>query len=134
VVVEAGNPLNIQSTNYLKGKVVGVQLGSTGETAAESIEGVKEYKKYDSTTDVFNDMGLGRVEAAVVGETIGKYYMTKKPGVFEIAGEPFQIQPIGIAVRKGDTELRDALQEAVQALKDNGTFDEIYQKWFGTDN
>lgn len=133
VVVEAGNPLNIQSIEDLKGKVVGVQLGSTGETAAESIDGIEEIKKYDGTTDVLNDMGLGRVDAAVVGESIGKYYMKKKPEEFEIAGEPFQLQPMGIALRKGDQELQEALETAVQTLKDNGTFNEIYKKWFGTD-
>lgn len=133
VVVEAGNPLDIQSIEDLRGKVVGVQLGSTGETAAESIEGIKELTKYDGTTDVLNDMGLGRVDAAVVGESIAKYYITKKPEDFEIVGEPFQLQPMGIAMRKGDRELQEALAEAVQTLKDNGTFNNIYKKWFGTD-
>ena len=40
---------------------------------------------------------------------------------------------MGIAVRKGDTELREALEKAVQTLKDNGTLSEISEKWFGTD-
>jgi polar amino acid transport system substrate-binding protein len=133
VAVKAGNPLNIQSVEDLKGKVVGVQMGSTGETAADSIEGTKEVKKYNANTDVFNDMGLGRVDAAVIGEMVGRYYMTTRPGVFEVVGEAFQVQPMGIAVRKGDTELREALEQTVQTLKDNGTLSEISQKWFDSD-
>ena len=133
VAVKAGNPLNIQSVEDLEGKTVGVQLGSTGETAVNSINGLKEVKKYDLTTDVFNDMGLGRVDAAVIGEMVGRYYMTTKPGVFEVVGDSFQVQPMGIAVRKGDTELREALEKAVQTLEDNGTLSEISEKWFGTD-
>lgn len=133
VAVKAGNPLNIKSVDDLKGKVVGVQMGSTGETAADSIEGTKEVKKYNTNTDVFNDMGLGRVDAAVIGEMVGQYYMTTKPGVFEVVAEPFQVQPMGIAVRKGDTELREALEKTVQTLKDNGTLSDISDKWFGTD-
>lgn len=133
VAVKAGNPLNIQSVNDLKGKVVGVQMGSTGETAADSIEDTKEVKKYNTNTDVFNDMGLGRVDAAVIGEMVGRYYMTSSPGVFEVVGESFQIQPMGIAVRKGDTELREALETTVQNLKDNGTLAEISEEWFGAD-
>ena len=39
VAVKAGNPLNIQSVEDLEGKTVGVQLGSTGETAVNSITG-----------------------------------------------------------------------------------------------
>ena len=133
VAVKAGNPLNIQSVEDLEGKTVGVQLGSTGETAVNSINGLKEVKKYDLTTDVFNDMGLGRVDAAVIGEMVGRYYMTTKPGVFEVVGDSFQVQPMGIAVRKGDTELREALEKAVQTLEDNGTLSEISEKWFGSD-
>ena len=133
VAVKAGNPLKIQSVEDLEGKTVGVQLGSTGETAVNSINGLKEVKKYDLTTDVFNDMGLGRVDAAVIGEMVGRYYMTTKPGVFEVVGDSFQVQPMGIAVRKGDTELREALEKAVQTLEDNGTLSEISEKWFGSD-
>ena len=133
VAVKAGNPLNINPVEDLKGKIVGVQLGSTGETAVNSISGLKEVKKYDLTTDVFNDMGLGRVDAAVIGEMVGRYYMTTKPGVFEVVGDSFQVQPMGIAVRKGDTELREALEKAVQTLEDNGTLSKISEKWFGSD-
>ncbi|WP_066315697.1 transporter substrate-binding domain-containing protein [Bacillus sp. FJAT-29814] len=133
LAVKAGNPLNIQSIEDVKGKVVGVQLGSTGETAVNSIDGIKEVKKYDLTTDVFNDMGLGRVDAAVIGEVVGRYYMTTKPGVFEVTGEAFNVQPMGIAVRKGDTELKDALEKAVQTVEDNGTLSKISEKWFGSD-
>ncbi|RHW34820.1 amino acid ABC transporter substrate-binding protein [Neobacillus notoginsengisoli] len=133
VAVKAGNPLGIRSVEDLKGKVVGVQLGSTGEAAADSIEDIKEVKKYNTNTDVFNDMALGRLDAAVIGEMVGRYYMTTKPGVFEVVGESFQIQPMGIAVRKDDVELREELEKAVQTLKDNGTLSEISQKWFKAD-
>ncbi|KMY48307.1 ABC transporter substrate-binding protein [Peribacillus loiseleuriae] len=133
LAVKTGNPLNIKSVDDLKGKIVGVQLGSTGETAANSINGIKEIKKYDLTTDVFNDMGLGRVEAAVVGEMIGRYYMTTKPGEFEIVGEAFQVQPMGIAVRKNDNQLRDALEKAVRTVEGNGTLSKISEKWFEKD-
>lgn len=133
LAVPTGNPSNIQTIDDLKGKVVGVQLGSTGETAANSIDGVKEIKKYDLTTDVFNDMGLGRVEAAVIGEMVGRYYMTTKPGEFEVVGEAFNVQPMGIAVRKGDTELRDAIEKAVRTVEDNGTLSKISEEWFGAD-
>jgi polar amino acid transport system substrate-binding protein len=133
IAVASGNPLNIQSVEDLKGKVVGVQMASTGETAAESIEGIKEIKKYNTNTDVFNDMGLGRVDAAVIGEMVGRYYMTTRPGAFEVLGESFQVQPMGIAVRKNDPELSNALEKAVQTLKDNGTLTEISQKWFDAD-
>ena len=101
VAVKAGNPLKIQSVEDLEGKTVGVQLGSTGETAVNSIKGLKEVKKYDLTTDVFNDMGLGRVDAAVIGEMVGRYYMTTKPGVFEVVGDSIPSTAYGNCCSKG---------------------------------
>ena len=59
--------------------------------------------------------------------------MTTKPGVFEVVGDSFQVQPMGIAVQRGGTELREALEKAVQTLEDNGTLSKISEKWFGSD-
>jgi polar amino acid transport system substrate-binding protein len=133
VAVEYGNPLNIQSIDDLRGKIVGVQIGSTSEAAAKEIDGIKEIKTYNAYTDAFNDLGLGRLEAIVVGVSVGRYYETTKPGIFEVAGKSFNSLPVGIAVRKEDNELEKALSEAIQTLKDNGEFARISEEWFGTD-
>ncbi|WP_047150821.1 basic amino acid ABC transporter substrate-binding protein [Aneurinibacillus tyrosinisolvens] len=133
VAVKSGNPLGIKSKEDLKGKIVGVQLGATSETAARKIPGVKEIKTYNGYTDAFNDMGLGRLDAIVVAEAVGRYYMKTKPDTFEIVGDTFQSLPVGIAVRKNDADLLKALDTAVQTVKNNGTYGEISTKWFGTD-
>ncbi|WP_102348442.1 ABC transporter substrate-binding protein [Bacillus sp. Marseille-P3661] len=133
VAVQSGNPLNIKSIEDLTGKVVGVQIGSTSEAAAKEIEGIKEMKTYNAYTDVFNDMGLGRLDAVVVADVVGRYYQNLKPGVFDIAGESFHKLPVGIAVRKDDNELEKALTEAVAKVKENGEFARISNEWFGAD-
>ncbi|TDK61025.1 basic amino acid ABC transporter substrate-binding protein [Bacillus salipaludis] len=133
VAVKAGNPLSIQSKEDLSGKVVGVQIGSTSETAAKQIKGVKELKTYNAYTDVFNDLGLGRLQGVIVAEAVGRYYKATKPEAFDVVGSSFQKLPIGIAVRKGDDKLEEALTKAVQTVKDNGTYAKISQKWFGKD-
>lgn len=133
VAVKKGNPLNIQSKDDLSGKTVGVQMGTTSETAAKEINGIKEIKTYNGYTDVFNDMGLGRLEGVIVAEAVGRYYKTTKPDAFDVVGTTFQSLPVGIAVRKNDDKLQEALQKAVQTVKDNGTYGEISKKWFGTD-
>ncbi|WP_059170745.1 ABC transporter substrate-binding protein [Bacillus sp. FJAT-27445] len=133
LAVQSGNPLNIQTKEDLSGKIVGVQMGSTSESAAREIEGVKELKAYNGYTDVFNDLALGRVEGVIVAEAVGRYYETLKPEVFDVAGDPFLKMPVGIAVRKQDDSLEKALNDAVEKLKENGTFTEISDKWFGED-
>jgi polar amino acid transport system substrate-binding protein len=133
VAVKTGNPLNIKSKDDLSGKIVGVQLGTTSETAAKQIKGIKELKTYNGYTDVFNDMALGRLQGVIVAEAVGRYYKTTKPDAFDVIGDTFQSLPVGIAVRKNDDKLQEALQKAVQAVKDNGEYGKISTKWFGTD-
>lgn len=133
VAVKTGNPQKIQSKEDLSGKIVGVQLGSTSESAAKEIKGVKELKTYNGYTDVFNDLGLGRLQGVIVAEAVGRYYKTTKPDAFDVVGGTFQSLPVGIAVRKGDHELEAALQKAIATVKDNGTYTEVSKKWFGTD-
>ncbi|MEH6958065.1 ABC transporter substrate-binding protein [Neobacillus drentensis] len=133
VAVKSGNPQKIQSKEDLSGKIVGVQLGSTSESAAKEIKGVKELKTYNGYTDVFNDLGLGRLQGVIVAEAVGRYYKTTKPDAFDVVGGTFQSLPVGIAVRKGDHELEEALQKAITTVKDNGTYAEVSKKWFGTD-
>ncbi|MFT8322545.1 MAG: ABC transporter substrate-binding protein [Bacillus sp. (in: firmicutes)] len=131
VIVKTGNPLKINSKEDLKGKVAGVQLGTTSETAAKTISGIKEIKTYNGYTDAFNDMGLGRLDAIIVGEMVGRYYMKTKPDAFEIVGDSFQELPVGIAVRKTDKDLEEALNKAIKNMKDQGTIDKVKEDWFG---
>ena len=133
VAVKSGNPLNIKSKDDLSGKIVGVQMGTTSESAAKEIKGIQELKTYNGYTDVFNDLGLGRLQGVVVAEAVGAYYKKTKPDAFDVVGNTFQSLPVGIACRKGDTKLEAALQKAVQTVKDNGTYAKVSKKWFGTD-
>ena len=48
---------------------------------------------------------------------------------YELVGGQFTEEPYGIAVKKGNTELVDELNKALKTIKDNGTYDEIYNKW-----
>jgi polar amino acid transport system substrate-binding protein len=133
VAVKSGNPLNMRSKDDLTGKVVGVQMGTTSENAAKEIKGIKELKTYNGYTDVFNDLGLGRLQGVIVAEAVGRYYKTTKPDAFDVIGDTFQSLPVGIAVRKDDDKLEAALQKAVQTVKENGTYAKVSKKWFGTD-
>ncbi|MCM3728785.1 ABC transporter substrate-binding protein [Neobacillus cucumis] len=133
VAVKSGNPEKIHSKEDLSGKIVGVQLGSTSESAAKEIKGIKELKTYNGYTDVFNDLGLGRLQGVIVAEAVGRYYKTSKPDAFDVVGSSFQSLPVGIAVRKGDNDLEEALQKAIATVKDNGAYAEASKKWFGTD-
>ncbi len=132
VVVVSNRSKGIATAEDLAGKVVGTQLGSTSEEAARTIEGIKELKTYNKFTEVFMDLGIGRIEAGVVDELVGRYYMTQRPGQFTVVDDVVD-EPVGIAFRPEDDSLRERVNEIVAEIKAEGALAEISQKWFGED-
>lgn len=133
LVVKADND-TIKTKDDVKGLVVGSQLGSTGEKAAkENLKDVKELKLYPHYTEAFMDLSIGRIQALVVDELVGRYYMTdKKPGEFKVVDELVR-EPFGIAFRKSDKELQKAVNSILEEMKADGTMAAISKKWFGDD-
>ncbi len=124
---------DIKSSADLKGKTVGCQLGSTGEQAANKVEGIKELKKYDKGTEAFHDLSIGRVEAVIMDGQVGGYYNKKDGDAFKILGEKLTKEPEGIGIKKEDKELKDKLQKVLDELKQDGTLSKLSIKWFGYD-
>lgn len=132
VAVKAGNDAIAKSAD-LTGKIVAAQLGSTSEQSAKKLQGLKEYKAYDKVTEAFHDLEIGRIDAVVVDELVGRYYISKSPDDYKVLNEKLSDEPVGIGFKKEDTELKDAVQKAINDLKADGSLTKISMKWFGTD-
>ena len=108
IITQAGS--DIKTKADLAGKIVGVQLGSSAEEAlnadTETAETLKEIMKYGNYTEALLDLKAGRVDAVVMDEVVGKYYISKKPGEYAIAEEDFGYEEYGIGFRKGDIAFR----------------------------
>lgn len=117
----------------LTGKIVACQLGSTSEQAAKKLEGLKELKPYDKVTEAFHDLSIGRVDAVVVDELVGRYYISTSPENYAVLDEKLTDEPVGIGFKKEDAELQAAIQKAFDELKADGTLSKISEKWFGID-
>lgn len=123
---------DIQSVADLKGKRVGVQLGTTGDIEASKLEGV-EVKRYEEITLAFQALANGDVDAVVNDTPTSAAIIKANPEIkARIVGEPFTDEFYGIAVNKQKPEIRDALNKALAEIKADGTYDQIYQKWFGS--
>ncbi len=133
IVVVRDQDKTINAIADLSGKVIGSQLGSTGEEAARKLEGIKDLKLYGQYTDAFTDLAIGRYQALVVDELVGRYYLTKRPGVYRVLPERLSEEAIGIAFRKEDKSLREAVCAAIEAIRADGTYAAISEKWFGID-
>jgi polar amino acid transport system substrate-binding protein len=132
IVVKKGNNA-VKDVKDLKGKVIGCQLGSTGEISASKIEGIKELKKYDGVTDAFNDLSVGRIDAVIADGQVGGYYLKKRGGDLVLLDAKLTNEPVGIGFRKEDKELKEAVDKALDELKNDGTLSKLSLKWFGED-
>ena len=139
LLVKAGNPKGIHELEDLSGKPVAVQLGTTNKDALDA-ENVKlkaagkaeiDIQTFDQDTDAFQQLAIGRVDAYSGDSPVCAYYAAKpdNAGKYEVGGTPIDPAPIGIAIRKEDTDLNAAVQAAMDAMYADGTMKSIVDKW-----
>src|SRR6056297_3423883 len=104
IVVQNDSEINTKAD--LDGKIVGLQLGSSSVSALNSepevVETLKEVRKFSNNTEALMDLQTGRINAVVVDEIVGRYYISKKPGVFRVLEENFGKETYGVGIRKED--------------------------------
>ena len=79
------------------------------------------------------DLKTGRVDAVVIDEVVIDYYMSKEEDTFKVLDESLAPEEYGIGVKKGNEELLEKLQKALDEMNEDGTAAEISEKWFGED-
>lgn len=128
IIVKADNTA-IASADDLVGKSVGVQLGTTGDLFVSGTEGVTVVQVKKGTQAVM-DLQNGKVDAVVIDEEPAKKMIAGKTDV-TILEVPFIEEEYAIAVKKGNTELLNTINETIEELKANGEYDKIYEQFFG---
>jgi len=133
IVVSKGS--SIKGKADLAGKTVGLQAGSSSEKALEkdkeTMESIGEIVPYKSNNDALMDLRNGRLDAVVVDEVVGRYYIAKHMDEYEILEDHFGVEEFAVGLRKGDKAFAEKLNEAINQLKENGKAEEISIKWFG---
>lgn len=124
----------------LKGKRIGVQRTTTHDRFATDIFKESEIVRYAKQDDVFLDLAAGRLDGALLDWIAASEGFLKAP-----AGKDFSFQgPIyvdfkyfgvgaGIALRKGDTDLKNQFNAAIKAIRANGVYKKIQDKYFDFD-
>ena len=135
IVVKEGS--DIKSKADLAGKNVGVQKGSSAVDAINADEIHSQFASnptYETNVLAFTDLETGRIDAVVADEIVAKYYTAQNPDKnLKVLDDDFGTENYGIAAKKGNTELIDKLQTALNELSADGTAAEISNKWFGED-
>lgn len=118
----------------LKDKKVAVQLDSSAQKAVEKNEETlklfKELKKYENNVEILMDVEIGGIDAAVMDSVLARYTIKANDYKLKVLDDDFGDELYGIGLRKADTTLAGAINKELAAIKADGTFDTIYDKWF----
>ena len=132
IITQSGSDINTKAD--LAGLKVGIQLGSTAEDAVKSdapvMESFSELVKYQDNVQALMDLQVGRIDAVVVDEILGRYYIAEKPE-YAVAEDFFAAEEYGIGFRKGEAAFVHAVDHVLDEMAADGTAAEISIKWFG---
>ena len=119
----------IASPDDLKGVIVGVQLGTTGDIYVSDLEADgTTVERYNKGFEAVQALSQGKIDAVVIDGEPDKTFVAETEGL-KILEESFTDEEYAIAVKKGNTELLEKINGALKTLKDNGTLDEIVAKY-----
>lgn len=123
----------IKTKADLKDKILGVQIGTTGELTAKEIDeeiGVAEIKTYDDILMVFEDLKAGRIDA-IINDIPTSAYIVKDNPELVIVEKIITNEKYGIVFAPDTPELLKAVNKILKDMTEDGTYDQIYSKWFG---
>lgn len=125
---------DVTDMDAMKGKVVGVQRGTTMDTyVTENMGGIVTIKRYTTADDMVLDLEGQRLDVVFVDYPVGEQTILGKEGFKEV-GEPVKLgEGVGVAMRKRDTKLAEQVNAALRTLKEDGTYDTIMKKYFNYD-
>ncbi|MDN7244673.1 transporter substrate-binding domain-containing protein [Planococcus shenhongbingii] len=134
VIVSEDND-SITAVEEFKGKDIGVGLGTNDETylRTELMPEVGEFNimTYDDVITTLKDLDAGRVDATINNMYAIKPVVEQNGFKIKAVGEPIKSDQAGIAARKGNEELITELNRILAEMKEDGTYNEIFVKWFG---
>ena len=136
-VFVVANDSDINSQADLAGKIVEVQADSSAEEALkEAPELTATFKELLTTADyntAFMDLEQGAVDAIAMDVIVAGYQIQQRNADFKILDDSLSEEEYGVGFKKGNTELRDKVQSTLEEMAEDGTLQEVSEKWFSKD-
>lgn len=117
----------VYSIEDLEGKMIGVQLQTTGDVYATEIDGAT-VQRFNAAEDAVIALCEGKIDAVMLDDEPAKVFVEQYEGI-RILEEAYAEEEYGIIVKKGNQELLDKINGALQTIRENGTLDTIRQNW-----
>ena len=133
VIVVRKDEKAIRGKADLKGRTVGVQLGSASELLADAMKDVfKEIKRYNYNPEAFTDLKFKRIDAVLVGYAYAVNQMKADPS-YKVAGEPLSEAEVVMVLPRGADDLTSRVNAALGKIREDGTYRTIYDRWLKVD-
>ncbi|GAA5513274.1 L-cystine-binding protein FliY [Deinococcus carri] len=132
IIVRKSGTFSPKTLADLKGKRVGVGLGSNFEKQLRNAGGINVVT-YPGAPEYLADLAAGRLDAAYNDRLLVGYLITKNNLPIRGAGVIGQPEPVGVAYKKTNTALGSAINRALAQIKADGTYAKISRQWFGQD-
>ena len=118
---------DITGSDALAGKIIGVQLGTTGDALATEIKDAT-VERYNKGLEAVQSLTQGKIDAVVIDQATAEAFVKKTEGI-KILEEKMSEEEYAIAIKKGNMELVEKMNEAIKELKEEGKIDEIVAKY-----
>ncbi|ABO49282.1 amino acid ABC transporter substrate-binding protein, PAAT family [Desulforamulus reducens MI-1] len=129
-VFVSSNNDSITSAKDLKGKKIGVVKASTFRNVALEYTDKKNVIGYDSDVIALQDLPTGRVDAVITDQMVGIVAIKNGLKIKDV-DKPLWVDEMAIPVNKGNTELVNKINNALDEMIKDGTYEKISNKWFG---
>ncbi len=125
---------DIQSVDDLTPDMkVAAQTGTTGASKVQELADqgqIGEAVILDGLDTCMMQLINGDVSAVINDKPVTEAYMNKQPGKIKMVGDPLNAENYGFAVAKGNEELLEKINAGLKNIQEDGTFDELIDKWF----
>ena len=133
VMTTKDNAPKIKSVKDLENKLLCAEIGSSGALVMKRIPGTT-VRTFNSAADAFLELNKGGCFAMLNDGPVNKYFLTQKASKsMNLTALDFVVSDdfYGMAVQKGNKKLLKELDDALDEMRADGTFQKIYDKWFG---
>lgn len=120
---------DIKDLDGLKGKLIGVQLGTTGDIYASDEFGDSSVQRFPKGADAVQALSSGKIDAVIIDNKPAQVFVDEHKDELKLLETPYAEEQYAIAVKKGNQELLDGINGAIKKLQESGKLDEIVAKY-----
>ena len=122
----------IKTADDLKGKKIGVQLGTTGDIYAGDVEDAT-VERYNKGADAIMALTQGKVDCVIIDEQPAKVFVSQNDNI-QILPEEFTNEEYAAVIKKDNTDLLEKVNKALADIKADGTLDKIIASYIPADD